>query len=420
MTIALPDMPRFARLILVLSWLALFTWPVTALASLEQMVQEAIANLEQQRYAQALVTLQEVAARHPDPGQVSGLIAVAWLGRGFQLLAAGDFPAAREAFIEGRRYRGEDVRLWQGEGLAWYRQGRYAEAATVFEQAIGYAPDNAALHLLAGQAYYADGRMAEALDALVRAEELGGGEEVGELLARVRREWRVEEGMAREARGHFVLSIEEGRPSALAGQILDTLEEAYAELGADLAYYPEVKVPVLLYERAAFATMTGSPDWAGALYDGKIRVPLVPGMRMNAAFEALLYHEYAHVAVHFLANRKAPVWLNEGLAELAGRRRHDSPSLHLRLALKEDRLIPWDVLSRSFAELPGAKVPLAYEQSHALVAHLVDRYGWHTMRELLLRLAAGEEWLTAVSTAWQDYGMNWPAILEEWRASVKP
>lgn len=419
MTILPPENQWFSRFCFCLLWL-LLCWPPTVSASLDLMLQEAIADLEQQRYVQALDTLTEIAARHPDPEQVSAYLALAWLGRGFQLITAGDFPAAREAFFAGRRYNADDVRFLQGEGLAWYREGRYAEAAAIFDRATGYAPERADLFLMLGRAYYADGRMAEALDALVRAKDRGGGDETAALLAKVRREWQVEQGMAREASGHFILSYEDGRPAELADRILDVLEAAYVEFGADLNYYPAVKVTVLLYERADFKSVTGSPDWAGAQYDGKIRVPYVPGMHMTPAFEALLYHEYAHVAVHFLANRKAPVWLNEGLAELAGRRRLDRPSEHLQAALREDRLISWDSLAQSFAGLPAGKVPLAYEQSHALVAHLVDRYGWHTLRELMERLAAGEGLQAAVGYAWRDYGMSWPALLAEWRAGVNP
>lgn len=413
-----PSGRRLPYQLVCLLWLMLLS-PPAVFASLDSLVQKAVAELQQQRYAESLTILYDVAARHPDPEQVSELLAVAWLGRGFQLLAAGDFPAAREAFSEGRRYRTEDVRLWQGEGLAWYREGRYAEAVTVLDQALGYATDNADLYLLLGRAYYADGRMAEALDALLRAEELGDNEEVMALLVKVRREWQLEEGMARQASGHFALAIEQGRSSVLAGQILDVLEKAYADIGADLAYYPVVKVPVLLYERADFAEVTGSPDWAGAVYDGKIRVPLVAGMQMNSAFEALLYHEYAHVAVHFLANGKAPVWLNEGLAELAGRRRHAELVTNPHAALQIKRMLSWELLSQPFATLPADKVPLAYEQSHALVAHLVERYGWHTLRELLQGLAGGMDWYGAVNLAWRNYGMDWPAIFAEWQASLQ-
>ncbi len=420
MTISRPESSQTRRLLCCLLWLTLFCLPQPSIAALDPLVRKAVAELEQQQYAAALVTLQEVAARHPDPAQVSDLLAVAWLGRGFELLASGDFPAAREAFGEGRSFRPDDVRLWQGEGLAWYREGRYAEAAAVFNQALGYGEDRADLYLLLGRAYYADGRMAEALDALLKSEELGGGEQTAALLDKVRREWRIEQGMAREARGHFELSYLGEHRALLAERILDVLEDAYVEVGADLNFYPAVKVPVLLYERADFAAVTGSPDWAGALYDGKIRVPLVHGMQMSPELESLLYHEYAHVAVYFLSNRNTPVWLNEGLAELAGRRRLDAPTLHLQAALRDDRLIPWETLAGPFAGLPAESVPLAYEQSHSLVAHLVDRYGWHTLRELLERLAAGGEWQAAVDAAWRDYGMKWPALLAEWRAGVKP
>ena len=91
----------------------------------------------------------------------------------------------------------------------------------------------------------------------------------------MRREWQLEQQMGQEVRGHFQLSfVDGGQAAGLATAILETLEDAYAELGSELAYYPDVRVPVLLYSHKDFAAVTNSPDWAGAVYDGKIRLPL--------------------------------------------------------------------------------------------------------------------------------------------------
>lgn len=399
--------------------LMILLMPSTSSASTNQQAQEAISLLEQKEYVQALDLLHDLEVRILNPDQISHLFAVAYLGRGYQLLSSGDSTAAREAFLEGRRYNEEDVRLWQGEAMTWFQQGHYAEAASLLDQALGIAPQNVDLHHLLGKAYYADGRMAEALVALTTSSELGGGSDVNNLLEKVRREWQIEQEMGQETRGHFQLSFVDGDQLAgLATAVLETLEDAYVELGSDLNYYPDVRVPVLLYTRRDFSAVTSSPDWSGAVYDGKIRLPLGGMQQMTDQLAALLYHEYTHVLVHFMTNRHAPVWLNEGLAELTGRRMHSPPLVHLLRAVETTRLINWDDLAGPFTALVDGKVPLAYEQSYSLVYFMVDSFGWHKMTELLERLGKRQEWRAAIAAVYQDYGLNWPAILAEWQAAL--
>jgi tetratricopeptide (TPR) repeat protein len=399
--------------------LILLVPPTTSSASINEQVQEAVSLLNQKEYAQALDLLYEIEASMPNPDQLANLLAVAHLGRGYQLLASGNFYASRESFLEGRQYNQDDVRLWQGEAMTWLKQGRYADAASVLEQALGIAPLSADLYRLLGQAYYADGRMPEALDALTRSNELGGGDDVVALIEKVRREWQLEQEMGMEVRGHFQLSfVDSGHAESLAVSILEVLEDAYTELGSDLDFYPDVRVPVLLYSYKDFSAVTKSPDWAGAVYDGKIRLPLGGMHRMSDQLTALLYHEYAHVLVHFRGNRRVPVWLNEGLAELAGRRIYSRPLLHLQAAVEADKFLDWVELSKPFAGLASGKVPLAYEQSYSLVHFMVNGYGWHKMSELLERIGKQQSWQAAIAVVYQDYGLDWPAILNEWQASL--
>ena len=425
MMICLPELMRFYKkmgssrnlcsaLLLMLIFLLM---PSSGGASTGQQTQEAINLLNQKNYVQALELLHDLETRVLSPDQVSHLLAVAYLGRGYQLLSASDFSAARDAFLEGRRYNGDDIRLWQGEAIAWFKQGQYAEAATLLNQALGIAPQSSDLYHLLGRAYYAEGRMVEALDALTRSTELGGGAGVADLLEKVRREWLVEQEMDQEVRGHFQLSYVDGeKASGLASAILETLEDAYVELGSALNYYPDVRVPVLLYTRKDFTAVTRTPDWAGAVYDGKIRLPLGGMHQMTDHMAALLYHEYSHVLVHFLANRHIPVWLNEGLAELAGRRMYSPPLVNLHKAIETNQLIRWDDLTGSIAGFSDSKARLAYEQSYSLVYYMVESFGWHKMTELLERLGRRQEWKSAIADVYQDYGLDWPAILAEWQA----
>jgi len=393
--------------------------PSTAACATQQQIDQAVNLLEQQDYVAALGALHELEQSLPDPARVSRLLAVAYMGRGYQLLASNEYAEARDFFREGRRYDENDVRLWQGEAMAWYREGQYPQAVSVLDEALALAPEDATIYHLLGVAYYADGRMAEALDALKRAEQYGGGDDVVALRVKVQREWQLEREMTQEYRGHFQLAyVDGGNASDLAGEILAVLEDAYAELGAELNFYPNVSVPVLLYSHSDFAAVTRSPDWAGAVYDGKIRLPLAGLSRMNERLAALLYHEYMHVIVHFMAKRHAPVWLNEGLAELAGRRLFFPPLIAFPGAVESGQLLDWQRLEQPFALLDKMDAALAYEQSYALVRFLVERYGWFKVAELLERLGTQKDWRAAVEAVYRDYGLDWPAILREWQAEL--
>ena len=382
-------------------------------------VDTAIVLLEQQQYTDALKVLHSLEKSLSDPAQLSSLFAIAYLGQGYQLLAIREFSAARDSFRSGRSYNEEDVRLWRGEALTLYTQGKYSEAASLLDQALGIDPQNSDVYLLLGKAYYADGRLDEAVDALQRSLESGGGENVSGFLDKVRRERQIEADMQEEYRGHFQLSFEDGEhASTIASEILETLEDAYLEVGSDLAYYPDIRVPVLLYKHRDYANVTRSPDWAGAVYDGKIRLPLAGMQAVDKRLVAILYHEYMHVLVHFMAGGNVPVWLNEGLAEIAGRRIISTPLADLPAVVESGQLLDWQTLAGPFSGLADTRIPLAYEQSYSLASFMVESYGWHNMTELLKSLGKRQEWTVAVADVYREYGLDWPAIQDEWQAGI--
>ena len=48
----------------------------------------------------------------------------------------------------------------------------------------------------------------------------------------------------------------------------------------------------MLYKHRDYADVTRSPEWAGAVYDGKIRLPLAGIQAVDKRLVAILYHEY--------------------------------------------------------------------------------------------------------------------------------
>jgi len=400
---------------LMASGLLLFL-PFLAAAGSESLLNKGRDLLNDGRISEAIVALHDAERQLPDRSQASRLLGEAYLRLGMQHLKGGDEPAAREAFAEAKSYLPDDPRPWQGTAIAWMHAGQPAAAVGELQEALAMAGEQPELLVLLGRAHYAAGDLVQAEEAWQKAAELGGAAEVTALLDKVRRERQAESAMRRDLAGRFTLAYASGVSDSLASAVLDTLQDAYSDLGADLGYYPEADIPVLLYAREDFAAVTRSPQWAGGLYDGKIRVPLGGVQRMNSSLKALLYHEYMHVLVRFLGKGRVPVWLNEGLAEMAGRRHFKPPQPKEPAGRRLDPA----ALERSFAELPVELVPLAYEQSHARVQRLIELCGWPPLGELLQRLGTGAGWEAAVVAAYAPCGMDWPQLQAELKMSPPP
>ncbi|HEY5673562.1 MAG TPA: peptidase MA family metallohydrolase [Malonomonas sp.] len=121
-----------------------------------------------------------------------------------------------------------------------------------------------------------------------------------------------------------------------------------------------------------------------------------------------------HVVVRDITGGKVPVWLNEGLAEMSERQVNDKPLQILDKAIKQDKLIPFEVLERSFFQLKGRQVLLAYEQSYDLVRFMIDRYGWHNMRDLLFALRDNQTFFAAMETVLGIDSMTYKSLQRRW------
>jgi tetratricopeptide (TPR) repeat protein len=407
-------MPRSWCAVLLLLLITVALLPSIVLANPDELLNRSAILINEGKPSEALGLLHEAERRLPDPQLAAGLLGEAYLRLGMQQIAHGDDAAGREAFASAQRYLPDDPRPLQGMALAWMSAGQPAAALGPLHEAQTLAGKDPQLALLLGRAYYALGELTQAEEAWVEAAQAGSAE-AAPLLEKVRRERQAEHNMSRDLAGRFSIAYAAGVSDALAATVLDVLQEAYGELGRDLGYYPETDIPVLLYAREDFQAVTRSPAWAGAVYDGKIRVPLGGMERMTPQLRALLFHEYTHVLVRFLGRGRVPIWLNEGLAELAGRRQFaPATSPHATQPL------PPAALERPFTELPNELVPVAYAQSQARVERLAELCGSPALGELLRQLGNGLNWETAVAEAYAPCGYDWPRLQAEMAADPSP
>lgn len=388
------------------------------LAAFVQENNRAVKLLQEGRFVEGVKLLKQAREKQPYDETVRRNLRIAYAEAGRQLVQGRRFKEAVKLLEEAQGFDDSERSYWVLRGYALLRLQQYDEAEVELLEAQGMGEPEARIDYLLGQIYYDTDRMYEALDTLeAAASSAPDDHEITQMLEKVRRELSVEREMEKEYGGHFVISFEGGRNAAIGGQVLDALEEAYNWVGSRLDHYPEQRIPVILYSRRQFGELTDSPQWAGGLYDGKIRLPVGGMTSVDAPVRGLLYHEYMHVVVRDMTGGNVPTWLNEGLAEMAERQVVERALVALPDARQHDALLPLTTLEHSFGKFDGAQAALAYEQSYAVVRFLVEGYGWHMLHDLLLALGERLPIAQAVDRVFGIYDLDYRTLEERWRTA---
>jgi tetratricopeptide (TPR) repeat protein len=370
----------------------------------------AFELLHQGEYDKAIAILQEDFTLFPYDERIRKRLADAWMEVGSHRLEHKAYDEAAAGFARALELYPDRPDLMTFQGIALYGGKRYDQAAVLLDQALQSGGSNPLAWFYLGRVHYDSGDLPGALEAWDRALALDPANgAIRAMMEKARRESVVESGMTREHRSMFVVSYDEGKMSDLADKVLETLDTAYAQVGSDLDFYPSVPVPVILYTRKDYRNITSGPEWSGGMYDGKVRLPIGGARELSPPLRGVLLHEYTHVVVREMTKGNCPTWLNEGLA-MVEEHRESSP-----MTLKAGKGEPLDisVLSGSFLSLGGRDAALAYRQSSIMADYLVSEYGWHKVREILVNLGTGMGIDRAVSSAFSDYGLDYPAIMQK-------
>jgi len=328
-------------------------------------------------------------------------------------------------FVEAAEFFGQARELYPGEmrytvlrGIAFYLGKNYDSARAELTQ----AGEGAEPLLYLGKISYDTGDLPAALALWRHALELNPAyPALKGLIAKAERELPVESKMDKGYSSMFDISYDDELPPGLAAEVLDALESAYNSVGADLGVFPTARIPVLLYTKSDYSSVTAGPDWSGGLYDGKIRLPVGGVTKITAQMRSVLFHEFTHVLVAELTHGNIPTWLNEGLAQIE---EHKEFSAHAhamplnRGGAKDGQLLPLETLSGSFIAMDRAQAGVAYQQSFALADFMVARYGWYAMQGILKRLGERATLEVAVAKSLADQSLDLPGVIREWRESL--
>lgn len=301
----------------------------------------------------------------------------------------------------GARILEQAIRIDAGNAAPLIQLGSYYlrldwdnDAMFKLQEALQLEPENRTAMELLGDAYYKSNDLAAAVSTWEYLLQESDDADIQRKLEKARRELDVEGSYKSTDSRNFQISFAPGTRYYEVNELTRILENARRDIGRKLGgVYPVKTVQVIAYTATDFSQATDLGEHIGALYDGKIRVPIE-----NKAGERLppdelrrrLYHEYTHVVVREIGGERVPWWLNEGLAETLSNPLTEDDRLALQQARDSAVLFKLADLERGQLELlDPASLSIAYRQSHATVDYLINRFGQRKMVALLQTLATG-------------------------------
>jgi tetratricopeptide (TPR) repeat protein len=323
-------------------------------------------------------------------------------------MQAGNSGKAEAYFENGLRATPEQANLLEWHAIALSAQGRFDDAVPELEHAISLTLDSAHLQQLLGLAQYNADHTPEAVIAWKRAQELAPDQSTGVWLRKAERELEVEERSRRRQSAHFILHYQGDATSAdLQQQLLATLDDGYRDLASQLGYEPSEKIIVILYTQKEFVDITEAPTWAGAINDGKLRIPIRGVAVMSPELARVLKHELTHSFITSLAGGRCPTWLNEGLAQIMEPRYSSNFAQPLAALFQQRKEIPFAVLEHPFIRFSDVQAQVAYAESLSAVDYLRERYGMGEVLRMLRNIGSGVEPELALR---QSTGMDYSAF----------
>src|ERR1700734_1718586 len=237
------------------------------------------------------------------------------------LVGKGDTPSAIDHYRQALSFEPDSVPLLLNLAVLYLRQSQFTTALDPLEHAQRVSPNSADVAKLMGWAYYGANKMDQAVAEWRRSEKLRPDPDVEHALQKAERDKTEEESYREGETAHFALKYNGSAPPDLARGILRVLDGDFRDLESQLDFTPPEPIGVILYTEQSFADITRAPSWAGAINDGRIRIPVQGLTSVNPELSRVLKHELTHSFVGQKSHGRAPTWLQEGVAQyMEGRR----------------------------------------------------------------------------------------------------
>ena len=311
-------------------------------------------------------------------------------------LSHGDLERALADERTALIYAPENPALLLSAAFLHLRRSEYKQALDYLDRAKRVAPDNPDVPKLAGWAYYGMNKLNDAVREWRRALALHPDAEVQSALEKAQRDQQEEENYRENQSSHFTLRYSGEAEPQLAREVLRALEMHFSAIESELNYTPPEPIGVILYTQQAFADITRAPGWAGAINDGRIRVPVQGLTQLTPDLSRVLKHELTHSFVRQKTRGHAPGWIQEGLAQWMEGKRSGEAAGALVQIFEQKRAKSLAELEGSWTQLPADEAAYAYAWALATIEYIVQVDGMGDVERILERLAGGSAPETAV------------------------
>jgi tetratricopeptide (TPR) repeat protein len=326
------------------------------------------------------------------------------------LTRQGDPEGAIEKCEHALKLVENDSALTTALGYLLVKQDRAWQAIELLLPAQDRDPTNPDISMLLGSAYYAMNDLDQAIREWNQARSLQENASVREAVEKAQRERDWSGGYQELRSQHFLLRYNEGDVKALGNEVLSKLEDIFQELEQDLDIYPRESITALLYPNQAFRDITRSPNWAGAVNDGKLRIPVSGLQSVTPELASVLKHELTHSFIRQETLGRCPQWFNEGLAQLEEGRKTETFGAELARIMAAGETPPYSTLEGSFMNLPDVQAKQAYAKSLAALEYLRDTHGMVEIRQML-KLMASKPGFSSILQ--QELQLTYPSFEEE-------
>jgi tetratricopeptide (TPR) repeat protein len=389
-----------------------------------------------EKWDESLYHLRRASQLTPADRTVRKNLAVILHNRAVKTMDSEGFPAAERqilAALDTARGLGEDVEkpitesyadMLTREGINNAEKGWTDAAATRLRRALELKPDSVVAWVRLGEIHYARHELAEAADCYRNAVAILPREDLQERLGRIERELQVAGEFTTSEVGRFLISFQGDENESLARDVRTILRRAYRDVGRIFHEYPKTEIAVVIYNSGQFRHVTRLHGWAGAVYDGKIRLRVDSAEKrdretMLSRLKDQVYHEYTHALIHTIVGGvHVPVWLHEGLAQYAEDQKKPGreETAELGALLVHGSLPSMDRLSEPFAGMADSRqASMAYLQSKSFVRYLIDHHGLTRIRRFLDLLADGK---TVDAAATSAFGRPLRDLESQWREGL--
>src|SRR5262249_13223040 len=158
------------------------------------------------------------------------------------------------------------------------------------------------------------------------------------------------------------------------------------DLTRELDFLPRETVQVILYTDRQYFDVTQAPAWAGALNDGKLRIPISGLTAVTSDVSRTLRHELAHSFIAMISKGRAPTWLHDGIAQLLEPKASGADARRLAALYKGNHNIPLNELEGPFTKFNNSVAVVAYAQSLISAEYIREVYGMNSLVWILKRL----------------------------------